>query len=199
MPQDRTPRYAPRYAPAALAVPSLLTERLSLTGPRRDDFDDIAALWAEPKVVEHITRRPLSREECWSRFLRSLGHWIHLGFGYWVVRERATGRFGGEVGLADLQRDMVPSCHGVPEAGWVLAPWAHGQGYATEAALAALSWCQEVLAPPRVVCLIDPRNHGSLAVAAKCQFEEVTRAPYAGAEVVLLQRWFAPPDGVTGT
>jgi RimJ/RimL family protein N-acetyltransferase len=35
---------------------------------------------------------------------------------------------------------MQPSLGSAPEAGWVMAPRAHGKGYATEAVRAALAW-----------------------------------------------------------
>jgi RimJ/RimL family protein N-acetyltransferase len=120
----------------ALAIndaPSFDTDRLSLRRHRREDFDECAAMWADPEVTRHIGGRPFTGEEVWTKLLRYVGHWSVLGFGYWVVRERATGRFVGEVGFADFKRDMIPSIAGVPEVGWVLAPWSRGRGFATEA------------------------------------------------------------------
>jgi RimJ/RimL family protein N-acetyltransferase len=108
------------------SAPPIDTARLTLRGHKAGDIDESAALWADPMVVRHIGGRPFSREESWTRLLRYAGHWALLGFGYWVVRERSSGRFVGEVGLADYRRDLVPAIEGTPEAGWVLAPWAHG-------------------------------------------------------------------------
>jgi RimJ/RimL family protein N-acetyltransferase len=65
--------------------------------------------------------------------LRYAGLWTLVGLGYWVARDRATGRFVGEGGLADFRRDLTPALGNAPEVGWVLAPWAHGRGLATEA------------------------------------------------------------------
>jgi hypothetical protein len=62
-----------------------------------------------------------------------------MGFGFWIVRERTTGRFVGEVGLAEFRRDLARPLPDAPEAGWVIAPWAHGQGFATEAVPAAIA------------------------------------------------------------
>ncbi len=60
--------------------------------------------------------------------LRYGGLWNLLGFGYWAVEEKASGRFVGDVGFGMFQREIVPSYGEAPEAGWVLAPWCHGQG-----------------------------------------------------------------------
>lgn len=171
-----------------VSVPALTTSRLLLRGHGPQDFDDCAAMWAEPEVVRYVTGRALPREEVWTRFLRTVGHWSVRGYGYWVVRDRATGRYVGEVGMADLQRELEPSYRGEPEAGWMLAPWAHGRGYATEAVQAVLAWADASLEAPRVVCIIDPANAPSLRVAARCGFAPVTRAQYAGSDVLLYER-----------
>jgi hypothetical protein len=33
-----------------------------------------------------------------------IGHWALMGFGYWVIEEKATGEFVGDVGFADFKR-----------------------------------------------------------------------------------------------
>ncbi|HUS16159.1 MAG TPA: GNAT family N-acetyltransferase, partial [Chloroflexia bacterium] len=124
------------------SAPVLDTRRLKLRGHRVADFEDCVALWADPIVTRYIGGRASTREEVWARLVRYAGHWALLGYGYWVVEERATGRFAGEVGFADFHRDITPALAGAPEIGWVIAPWAHGQGYATEAAGAAVNWAE---------------------------------------------------------
>lgn len=169
-------------------VPSLETERLILRAHTVADYDDSAAMWGDPEVTRHIGGRPSTPEEAWSRVLRYAGLWTLLGFGYWVARERETGRFVGEVGFADFRRDITPPLQGAPEVGWALAPWAQGRGYATEAVRAALAWGDAHLAAPRTVCLITPQNTASLRVAEKCGFRELTRAVYKGEENILCER-----------
>ncbi len=120
--------------------PRLETERLVLDAHRADDFEALAAMWADPEVVRHITGKASTREASWSRLLRYAGLWPMLGYGYWAVREKSSGRYVGDAGFADFRRAILPSIEGLPEAGWVLAPWAHGKGYATEAIGAALDW-----------------------------------------------------------
>src|SRR5437762_7040767 len=112
---------------------SLDTDRLTLRPHRLDDFPDTRALWSDPEVTRFIGGRPLTEEETWQRLLRYVGHWSLLGFGYWAVRERGSGRFVGEVGFANGKRTLEPSFGDAPEIGWVLATSAQGRGYATEA------------------------------------------------------------------
>jgi RimJ/RimL family protein N-acetyltransferase len=170
-------------------VPSAIdTERLTLRRPRLEDFDEAFAMWTDPQVTRFITGKPSTREEMWFRLLRNAGHWDLMGFGFWVVREKSTGRFVGEVGLADFHRDLEPPLGDFKEAGWVLSPAAHGKGYATEAVHAALRWAEGRFGPERVVCLIAPENEASLKVAHKCGFREFSRGTYKGEPSLLLER-----------
>ena len=170
------------------AIPSLESERLNFSGHGVDDFADSAAMWADPLVTRYIGRTPLGEEDAWARLLRYAGHWWLLGFGYWVVREKASGRFVGEFGFADFKRELVPSIKGLPEMGWVLASWAHGRGFATEAVRAALTWAATHFASPRTVCIIHPDNAASLRVAQKCGFVEISHAAYKQRTTLLFAR-----------
>jgi RimJ/RimL family protein N-acetyltransferase len=172
-----------------VSVPILETERLILRGHAVDTFDEALALWSDPLVTRHITGKPSGREEVWARLLRYIGHWAVAGYGLWQIRERATGRFAGEAGLADFKREIAVSFDGAPEAGWVLAPWAHGRGYATEAMTAALAWSDAAAhVGPRTVCMINPGNAASLRVAAKCGYRELAHTDYKGTEVIVFER-----------
>lgn len=179
-------------------VPTIETQRLRLRGPRPADFPDSAALWSDPVVTRFTSGKPLTREEVWSRLLRYVGHWAWMGFGYWVVEEKETGRFAGEVGFSDWKREMKPSLQGLPELGWVLAPRVHGQGYATEAARAAIDWAHShfsertsdhPIAPElrsaRMTCIIHPENVASIRVAEKCGFKELLRTAYLGKPTIV--------------
>jgi RimJ/RimL family protein N-acetyltransferase len=172
----------------AIVIPAVDTERLTLRGPRLEDFEESFAMWGDPRVTRYIGGKPSTREEMWSRLLRYVGHWDLLGFGFWVVREKATGRFVGEVGLADFRRECAPSLGAAKEAGWALAPWAHGKGFATEAVRAALGWAESQFGPERVVCIIDPGNEPSVNVARKCGFRQFARGTYKGEPTLMFER-----------
>jgi len=75
----------------------------------------------------------------------------------------------------------------------VLATDAHGKGYATEAARAAIAWGDANLmtAQPelgRTVCIIHPEHARSIRVAEKCGFKEVLRTTYKEEPTVLFAR-----------
>lgn len=156
------------------------------------DYPEVTALWRDPEVTRFIGGRPFSEEESWTRLLRYIGHWAALGFGYWTVRERESGRFVGEVGLADYRRDIEPGFDGAPEMGWVVAPWAWGRGYATEAVRTALAWADVRFEGARTVCIISPENTASVAVAQKCGYAVTGTALYRGADIQVFAR-----DGAT--
>jgi RimJ/RimL family protein N-acetyltransferase len=159
---------------APTMAPTIDTDRLTLRGHALTDFTDSAAMWGDPEVTRHIAGRPSTEEEAWGRLLRYAGMWPLLGIGYWVVRERASGRFVGEVGLSHFHRDITPSFDGAPEAGWAVARWAQGRGFATEALGAVLNWADQSLpksgTTARTVCMIGPHNLASIRVAEKLGF-----------------------------
>ena len=167
--------------------PILTTPRLTLAPTSRADFEDSAAMWADGEVTRFIGGKPNTREECWARFLRQAGLWALFRFGYWAVREAATGRFVGEVGFMNAGRDLDPSFGDTPEAGWALSPWAHGKGYATEALGAVHGWADVHIAG-RTVCMIDPDNAASQKVAARLGYREYARSTYKGAATILYER-----------
>jgi len=174
--------------PFANDYPVLETPNLLLRRHRLDDFPACCAMWADPRVTQFIGGRPLTQEEAWLKFQRNAGHWPLLGFGFWVVEEKSTGAFAGEVGISHFFRETQPPVENLREAGWVLSPSVQGKGYATEAVRAALAWTDSRLSDPRTICLIHPENVPSLRVAERCGFREWFRATYKNEPCILFQR-----------
>jgi RimJ/RimL family protein N-acetyltransferase len=169
-------------------APSLETERLRLRAHRLADFAECCAMWTDPVVVRHIGGQPFAAEDVWSRLLRYAGHWALLGFGYWAIEEKSSGRFVGEAGFADFKRAIEPSFAGAPEIGLALAAWAHGAGFASEAVGAALAWADDHFTMPRTVCMIRPDNLASARIAAKFGYREFARTLYRDRPTILYQR-----------
>jgi RimJ/RimL family protein N-acetyltransferase len=172
----------------SLTIPTVETERLILRGNHVEDFTDLAAIWGDPEVVRFISGKTFSREESWARLMRYLGHWALLGYGFWAIEEKASGRYVGETGLADFRRDLTPSLDGMPEVGWVLAPWAHGKGYATEAVSAAVRWGERKFGKTPLCCIIAPEHKASINVATKCGFRVFARTTYKGGDTIIFRR-----------
>ncbi|MER8374180.1 GNAT family N-acetyltransferase [Mesorhizobium sp. M1409] len=174
--------------PQTTGAPVIETKRTTLRAHRLGDFDTYAAMWTDPVVTRFIGGKPRTREESWMRFLRHAGLWSLLGYGFWAIEEKATGRFIGEAGFHDLKRDMEPSIEGIPEAGWALVPTVHGAGFATEVVGRVLAWSDEAFGRAKTVCIIDPENAASLRVAAKCGYREVVQITYHDTPTILLAR-----------
>lgn len=168
-------------------IPVLQTARLTMRGHRLEDLDDVVSMWADPIVTKFIGGRPRSREESWSKIACKIGHWTLLGFGYWAVVETASNRYVGEVGLMNAMRDVgaLADSH---EAGWALAPWAHGQGYATEAVNAAVAWHDVKFSGARTTCMIECGNDASVRIAEKCGYVQFELTNYEDAQVAIFER-----------
>lgn len=169
-------------------IPELETARLRLRAHRADDFDTCLAIWSSPEVTRFIGGRPFNAEEVWDRLLRYAGFWSLLGFGFWAVEEKDSGRYIGDIGFADLRRDIEPGLDGMLEFGWVLAPHAHGKGYASEVVAAAIDWSQVHFADRRAVCIISPENLASIRVAEKAGFRPLQETMYHGRPTVIFSR-----------
>lgn len=166
-------------------IPIVETERLVLRDHRLSDFDAYCAMRTDPVVTRFIGGRASTRDETWIRFLRHAGMWHHIGFGFWAIEEKASGKLIGEAGFHDLKRDLQPNLEGTLEAGWALLPEAHGQGYATEAVAAMLRWAAVNHPGVPVTCFIDQDNAASIRVAQKLGFVERVRADFRGEPVIV--------------
>ncbi|WP_158938533.1 GNAT family N-acetyltransferase [Burkholderia sp. S171] len=166
----------------------LKTDRLILRPPQQADFNDIHAMWSDLAVVRHVTGTAFTKEEAWARLLRSAGHWALMGFGYWVVSEKHSGTFIGEVGFGQYKRGIDPAFDEAPEIGWMLTAESQGQGYGTEAVRAALQWADTRWPEGEIVCIISPENAPSLALARKCLFAQSRTTTYKGKPTVVFQR-----------
>lgn len=174
-------------------APTIETERLILRSHRLEDFPACSAMWSDPIVVRYIGGKPSTQQQTWMRILAYRGHWTLMGFGYWAIEEKGSGKFAGELGFADFKRDIAPSMQGAPELGWALASPFHGKGYATEAVRAVLEWADANLTSQRTVCLIDPENAASIRVAEKAGYRQFDRAVFGEKPTLFFDRSHAAP------
>jgi len=116
----------------------LRTDRLWLRPWRADDREPFAALNADPVVMEHFPAL-LSRAESDAFADRIEARFAANGFGLWAVEVVDSGDFIGFVGLNPVPQLPISTPDGV-EIGWRLARPAWGQGFASEAARAALRY-----------------------------------------------------------
>ena len=141
------------------SVPRLHTERLLLREYRREDFDAFAAHLADPVSAVHLG--PADRQAAWRIFCSQAGLWLIHGAGWWTVEEKQTARVVGSVGAFFREESTVM------ELGWNTYRPFGGNGFANEAAAAALHHAFEIRREPSVRALIAPANASSLRVAER--------------------------------
>jgi RimJ/RimL family protein N-acetyltransferase len=171
-----------------VAIPIIETARLRLRGHTLADVDASVAMWADASVTRFIGGVPATEQQTWARVLSYLGSWWLMGFGYWMIEEKAGGRFVGEIGFAEFRRDIEPSTRGSPEAGWAIVSGLQGRGYAREALAGALAWGDEHLPASRTVCIIHPEHARSIKLAERCGYRPQGEARYRGEPVALFAR-----------
>lgn len=170
-----------------MAIPTLEAERIVLRPYRVSDFNDLFVLWSDPRTVRLMGMQPMTEEEAWAKFLRVFGAWQVNGFGFWVIEEKASGRYVGELGYINSRRTIDPPLP-VPEMGWSIMPWAKGKGYASEALTAALKWGEGHFGRVRFCAIIAPENAPSLNLAKKFGFVETHHTHYKGHPTIILFR-----------
>jgi RimJ/RimL family protein N-acetyltransferase len=172
-------------------VPTIETPRLRLRAIEETDLERWSAVMADERTVRYVGGSVLGREEVWRRLLSSRGLWAMYGYGYWAAERKEDGVMVAQVGFADFKREMTPSIEGLPEAGWIVAPDAWGQGVASEALGACLDWADRTLGPREIVAIIDHENAASIRVADKLGFTAREEAIYKGEPILLFRRYAA--------
>jgi RimJ/RimL family protein N-acetyltransferase len=144
-----------------VASTELATERLLLRSWRDADLDPFAAMSADPIVMEHFPAL-LDRQATADVIGRIRGHFEREGWGLWAVEVPGVAPFIGFAGIA-----RVPFWPDRVEVGWRLGREHWGQGYATEAARAALAWGFANLDVDEIIAMTIPENLRSQRVMEK--------------------------------
>jgi RimJ/RimL family protein N-acetyltransferase len=139
----------------------LATERLLLRPARIDDLDTWCAISRDAE--EAWFGAPSSTlEDARANLAKHIAHHGQHGFGLWAVELRATREMIGATGLTHL--DDGPEI----EVGYRFLREHWGNGYATEAALAAIGFGLDELRLERIVAVTLPTNRASQDVMEKC-------------------------------
>lgn len=123
------------------------------------DWNALTALNADMKFRAMLGGDTLTPEQSWGQMETAIGQWALRGDGLFPVEHK--GRFIGRVGI------LHPADFPGPELAWGIAPDHWGQGFATEAAIAARDWVRSARGVRRLISLILPDNAPSRSVARK--------------------------------
>lgn len=137
-------------------IPTLETERLTLRAPGPQDLPAFAAFYASDQA-EFVGGKQ-TEAETWRYLCQVIGHWTMRGYGRWMVSLKGDDAAIGLVGL------HYPLDWPEPEVGWYI--WSGtGNGYATEAGVAARDYAYDSLGWGTLVSIISPGNAASVGVA----------------------------------
>src|SRR5262249_38154807 len=149
----------------------LETARLRLRQWREQDLDAWAAMSRDPEVMACFPAL-LSREQAEVLANKQRDYVAEHGHGFWAVELIDGPPFVGFCGIKQVwfNAPFVPAV----EVGWRLARAHWGQGYATEAARAAIRFGFESVGLREIVAFLLPANRRSAAV---CERLGMTRDP----------------------
>ena len=161
------------------------TERLIGTRPVLRDAEELHAVFADERVADWLWPDGLggvrTLEQVRSILVRDVAHWKAHRFGAWVMRDRATRRVVGRVGLA---KTHVVGEEAV-EVAWAIAGDRWGEGLATESAREAVRVAFGPLGLPEVVAFTLPHNAASRGVMERLGFAYDRDVDHAGLPHVL--------------
>lgn len=143
------------------ASEQIQTDRLILRHWRDTDREPLAAMNADPRVMEFLPSA-LTRAESDAKVDGYISDQAAHGFCFWALEERATGAFVGYTGLRpiDFNAHFTPAV----EIAWRLPVPRWGRGYASEAASASLDYAFHVLKLDEIIAITAPANRRSRAV-----------------------------------
>ncbi|MBM7117226.1 GNAT family N-acetyltransferase [Archangium primigenium] len=140
--------------------PTLETPRLLLRPTALEDLEGFVTLAGDPESARFIGGvQP--RSMAWRAMCAMAGAWTLRGFAMFSVVEKSSGRWLGRVG--PWQPEGWPGT----EVGWGLLREGWGQGYATEAAAATMTWAFDHLGWKEIIHCIAPENTPSQRVAQR--------------------------------
>ena len=157
--------------PADPDFEDLPTDRLRIRRFRTEDAPVFAAYRSDPDVARYQSWDTFTLQEA-ERFVREMAS-THPGIpGEWfqfAVGDPSTDALLGDVALCVAAADPTRA-----EIGFTFAPANHGQGYATEAVRAVITYAFDRLDVTTVVAIADARNAPSIALLERIGMRQTT-------------------------
>ncbi|GAA1470877.1 hypothetical protein GCM10009604_03060 [Corynebacterium aurimucosum] len=155
---------------------ALQTPRLSMSVPTDADIDAIFAIHSDARTYEHRPELAMkTREEAVELARAWQANWCEKQLGYYVVSTLD----GTTIGFTGV-RHSEEAGEEVLNLYYRFAPESQGQGYAKEAAAAAIASARERFPQLPIVAIIDSTNEASIALALKLGLQHVPGAGVPG-------------------
>jgi RimJ/RimL family protein N-acetyltransferase len=167
-----------------MSDPEIRTSRLLLRRWRAEDVEPFAAICRDPEVMRYIGSGTIRTHEQTVLSVEAFEReWEENGYGLFAVEFVGGDQMIGFTGLAIPT--FLPEILPTVELGWRFARPAWGNGYATEAAQAALDFALVELRLPEIVSIFQAGNHASARIVQKLgmRFDRETVDPTCGRPV----------------
>lgn len=170
---------------------SFRTRRLLLRRIGRGDRDDFLRMRSDPRVTQVLGA--IEAEQAGVLVHKLAEHWQRHGYGWWIARDPASGRFLGCGGLRAVTIDGVPET----EVAYGFLPDYWGRGLATELARVAVAQGFVRLGVRDIVGFALPGNRASRRVMEKAGLGYEREFVHAGRVHVLyrlgVEAWRVAP------
>jgi len=147
------------------------TKRLTLRPLTLDDASFYLRLLNEPSFLENIGDKGVRDLDGAREAMQAgpIAMQAQLGYSLWMVIRKEDGASIGMCGL--IKRDTLPDT----DIGYAYLPAYWGQGYAWEAASAAMAYGRDVVGLQRLLGIVSPGNTASSGLLKKLGMHYVER------------------------
>ena len=173
-------RRRPVARPPPAPVRLVRTERLMLLPVGLENLPELVRLKADPRVFSAMLHGVRTPERTREELEDDIAFWQVRGYGTWAVHSLADESFLGIAGLMER-----PDGRGVALR-YALWPEVRGQGFAREAAAAALAFGHRA-GLPRVIAVARETNTPSRAVLTDIGMKECGEYPYQGHRMLVFE------------
>jgi ribosomal-protein-alanine N-acetyltransferase len=142
----------------------LQTSRLRLVPYRQADIDSLYSIMKDERVMQHIGKGAMSRDEVVHLVDRIEKRWQDIYMGWWTIRLKSNDQVLGQICLQPLTE--LPEI----EVGYALEPTSWGHGFAEEALTEVLRYAWEDKQLSSVVALVRPENLHSINLLVRSNF-----------------------------
>ena len=151
---------------------------------KTSDLNDLAEIWADPEVTRFLPSQglPISLENTQKSLQSFVEHWQHRKYGIWAIVDQDSFQMIGYCGLRYLNElNEVEVLYGLAKAYW-------GQGIATKAAKATITYGFKIVKLERIIAMVLPDNIASIKVIANAGLQYKKQIHIFGLDVLYYSR-----------